>query len=419
MRGTLFAGFGLVGLGVLGGVVQFPASLRQNLFDASFGDAAVSDIVPFAFLQLLPILGALIVLGVGGLALAKGAPQVSAGDGARDARLAADPRRRCWPTRIYHVGDAQLGGTVFEEGVRLYVGYGAVARRARRRRLLGSEAVGPDHRRQGRSSRSGCSASSPPRSPPCPYLVAGFAKQPADAVVFDYGGPMTLWNVLALVGHALMLLTILGFIGLAVGAFTSDDDDRRAGDDPWDGQTLEWATSSPAPADNFADVPVVASPEPLARPEAGSREDRLMIALHAGPAPAPRRQLFVGTALAGAGIITLFGGMLATWMRMRTQRPGRHRRVVAAQDHRPRGRRPTSSSSPSCRWCIFAQWAVYAARRDDRANAGLALGLTGLMGLAVINGMVFAFNQIKLPARRRGVQLDVLRDHRHVHRCSS
>src|SRR4029079_19483870 len=55
----------------------------------------------------------------------------------------------------------------------------------------------------------------------------------------------------------------------------------------------------------------------LARPE-GSREDRLMIALHAGPAPAPRRQLFVGTALAGAAIITLFGGMLATWMRMRT-----------------------------------------------------------------------------------------------------
>ena len=37
----------------------------------------------------------------------------------------------------------------------------------------------------------------------------------------------------------------------------------RAADDPWDGQTLEWSTSSPAPADNFVDVPVVASPEPL------------------------------------------------------------------------------------------------------------------------------------------------------------
>ncbi|MFT3851729.1 MAG: hypothetical protein QM733_03150 [Ilumatobacteraceae bacterium] len=56
---------------------------------------------------------------------------------------------------------------------------------------------------------------------------------------------------------------MLGFIGAAVGTFTAEGDDDEAGDDPWDGQTLEWATSSPAPADNFAEVPVVASPEPL------------------------------------------------------------------------------------------------------------------------------------------------------------
>jgi len=56
---------------------------------------------------------------------------------------------------------------------------------------------------------------------------------------------------------------VLGFIGLAVKSFTSDDDERQAGDDPWDGQTLEWATSSPAPTGNFAEVPMVASPEPL------------------------------------------------------------------------------------------------------------------------------------------------------------
>ena len=33
-------------------------------------------------------------------------------------------------------------------------------------------------------------------------------------------------------------------------------------DDPWDGQTIEWATTSPAPADNFVDVPIVHSAEP-------------------------------------------------------------------------------------------------------------------------------------------------------------
>ena len=85
MRGTLFAGFGLVGLGVLGAIIQFPAGLRRNIFDSSFG-TALNDIVPYAFFQLLPILGALIVLGIGGLALAKGRPQVSAGAGVRPAR---------------------------------------------------------------------------------------------------------------------------------------------------------------------------------------------------------------------------------------------------------------------------------------------------------------------------------------------
>lgn len=43
-------------------------------------------------------------------------------------------------------------------------------------------------------------------------------------------------------------------------------------DDPWGGQTLEWATSSPPPADNFVDLPEVTSAEPVLDMAGSSKE---------------------------------------------------------------------------------------------------------------------------------------------------
>jgi len=85
--------------------------------------------------------------------------------------------------------------------------------------------------------------------------------QPAGVVDgFSYGGPQELWNGLAAVGQALVAVTIVLFVLTAARAFRTGE---PAGDDPWDAQTLEWSVSSPAPADNFASVPAVTSPEPL------------------------------------------------------------------------------------------------------------------------------------------------------------
>jgi heme/copper-type cytochrome/quinol oxidase subunit 1 len=57
-----------------------------------------------------------------------------------------------------------------------------------------------------------------------------------------------------------MALTVLAFVGLALQSAARGE---SAGDDPYDAHTLEWATTSPAPLDNFVDLPIVNSAEPL------------------------------------------------------------------------------------------------------------------------------------------------------------
>ena len=38
---------------------------------------------------------------------------------------------------------------------------------------------------------------------------------------------------------------------------------REAGDDPWGGNSLEWATSSPPPEHNFHSLPLIRSERPV------------------------------------------------------------------------------------------------------------------------------------------------------------
>ena len=72
------------------------------------------------------------------------------------------------------------------------------------------------------------------------------------------------------VGLTLVVLSALAFSLLALRSAAKG---AAAGDDPWDGQTLEWATTSPAPADNFADIHIVHSAEPLLDLKPSNRSD--------------------------------------------------------------------------------------------------------------------------------------------------
>lgn len=121
-----------------------------------------------------------------------------------------------------------------------------------------------------------------------------------------------------------------------------------------------------------------------------------MLALPAAPTPAPRRQLLVGTALACAAMIMLVGTMLALWLKLRTAAIKADGRWVPNRIVIPEV--PTNVMLIAfLPLCVFAQWAVYAARRNDKSHTAMALGLTALLGLAVVNAQAFVYNRMKLP----------------------
>ena len=258
MRGVIFTGVVLVGLGAaLGGVLQQPADLSRDVSHLSVG-RWLSEVLPYALFNLLPVLGGFIVIALGAVSMRGGRPRITAPlvFGLLGALMVFVGMLA---NAVFYVGDAQLAGTVFEEGVWLYVVYGAVLSALGAITYWGPKLWGrslPD-RQVLPLAALGFIATV---LASLPYLIAGFAKQPAEASEFDYSGPQNLWNGLSAAGHVLMFVTVLAFVGLAVRSFTKGAD---AGDDPWDGHTLEWATSSPAPYANFADVHTVASAEPL------------------------------------------------------------------------------------------------------------------------------------------------------------
>ena len=75
--------------------------------------------------------------------------------------------------------------------------------------------------------------------------------------------PETGWgglNLLATIGGFTIALSILVFIWNLFVTFRSS---QTVGDDPWEGNTLEWATTSPPPPYNFDRLPEIRSERPV------------------------------------------------------------------------------------------------------------------------------------------------------------
>ena len=68
---------------------------------------------------------------------------------------------------------------------------------------------------------------------------------------------LQIWFVIAAIGAGIILIGILAFVIQIVVSIINRDKLRDTTGDPWNGRTLEWSTSSPPPAYNFAFSPQV------------------------------------------------------------------------------------------------------------------------------------------------------------------
>jgi cytochrome c oxidase subunit 1 len=93
-----------------------------------------------------------------------------------------------------------------------------------------------------------------------PLHFAGFLGMPRRIYTYAPGRGWEAINMIASIGVIFQALGILLFLWNVIESLKNGE---PAGDDPWNGWTLEWATTSPPPEYNFEKLPVVRSSRPL------------------------------------------------------------------------------------------------------------------------------------------------------------
>jgi len=206
LRNAAYLGVGVMSTALLGAVTR-----TQHYFEftGSLGDKLVS-VLPFALFTLLPLLGILIVLGVSLLTFKSNTPSLHAP--LVPALLGVVMvLTGMLGNAVQMIASANLSGTVFGEGVSVYIGYGMVLVAIGAIAHWGSEL-------NGKSLPNsivvaiGLVGFMATILAALPYYIAGFAGQAADSVSdFDYAGPHALWNAASSAGHALMIVVVIAF----------------------------------------------------------------------------------------------------------------------------------------------------------------------------------------------------------------
>jgi cytochrome c oxidase subunit 1 len=93
-----------------------------------------------------------------------------------------------------------------------------------------------------------------------PMHLLGLLGMPRRIADYDAGFGWTRYNNLATVGAFLIAASVLVFL---INLYLSHERKAPAGNDPWQANTLEWATASPPPDYNFETIPAVHSERPV------------------------------------------------------------------------------------------------------------------------------------------------------------
>jgi cytochrome c oxidase subunit 1/cytochrome c oxidase subunit I+III len=93
-----------------------------------------------------------------------------------------------------------------------------------------------------------------------PMHILGIEGMPRRIYTYANGLGWSTPNLIVTIGAYVFAVGILLFL---VNVFLSLKCGKQAGANPWNAASLEWSTSSPPPAYNFAVIPIVASRYPL------------------------------------------------------------------------------------------------------------------------------------------------------------